>query len=77
MKKKLRVLAPVLALSLALSACGGGSEPKTADPNTGSNGGGSKAEPKIRSQPFFRQSLLTSKTTSLRWKRTLMLFIRI
>ncbi|OME92297.1 MULTISPECIES: ABC transporter substrate-binding protein [Paenibacillus] len=46
MKKKLRVLAPVLALSLALSACGGGSEPKTADPNTGSNGGGSKAEAK-------------------------------
>ncbi|WP_339293457.1 extracellular solute-binding protein [Paenibacillus sp. FSL W8-0187] len=46
MKKKLRVLAPVLALSLALSACGGGSEPKAADPNTGSNGGGSKAEAK-------------------------------
>ncbi|WP_054958554.1 ABC transporter substrate-binding protein [Paenibacillus dakarensis] len=46
MKKKMRVLAPVLALTLALSACGGGSGGsgssggKTDTPNTGAAGGG-------------------------------------
>ncbi|WP_054958552.1 ABC transporter substrate-binding protein [Paenibacillus dakarensis] len=43
MKKKMRILAPVLALTLALSACGGGSGGnggKTETPNTGTAGGG-------------------------------------
>lgn len=46
MKKKMRVLAPVLALTLALSACGGGSDTKNETPNTGTTDGGTKTEAK-------------------------------
>lgn len=46
MKKKMRVLAPVLALTLALSACGGGGGAKEPEPSTGGTDGGAKTEAK-------------------------------